>query len=497
VGKPTGFIEFERADAPKRPVTERLRDFREFEERMPEQQTRQQASRCMDCGVPFCHAHGCPVENRIPEWLDLTYRGRFRDAYDLLDSTDNFPEFTGRVCPAPCEAACTLGINQPAVTIRNVELEIIERAFREGWVRPRPAHHRSGYRVGIVGSGPAGLAAAQQLARLGHSVTVYERDAKVGGLLRYGIPDFKLEKWVIDRRIEQMISEGVRFETNFAVGPASAGGKMTTGDLVSRHDALVLAIGSGTPRDVVAGGRELAGIHYAMSFLGRQNRVVSGEIRDVPGEDPALSAKGKHVVVIGGGDTGSDCIGTSNRHGAASVTQIEILARPPDLTAALNPQWPDWPRIYRESSSQEEGCQRLFSISTKGFNGEHGRVTGLRCAKVEWKADAAGRVGPVEIPGSDFVLAADLVLIAAGFIHPEAEGPVADLGLKLDGRGNIEVNRDNMTSRRGVFAAGDAALGASLVVRALAQGRKVAVGVHRFLAGAAEERRSPISYAGL
>jgi glutamate synthase (NADPH/NADH) small chain len=474
VAKPTGFMEYDREDPPHREVGERIRDFHEIEDLLPGDALNRQAARCMDCGIPFCHAYGCPVKNRIPDWNDMVHRRNWRKALDLLHSTCNLPEITGRVCPAPCETACTLAINLPPVTIRHIELQIVEHGWREGWIRPEPAEHKSGKRVAIVGSGPSGLPAAQQLARKGHEVVVFEKADRIGGLLRYGIPDFKLEKWVIDRRLEQMKAEGVVFETG-----VNAGVDVSAGYLRRSFDAIVLAAGATVPRDLPAPGRELSGIHFAMEFLTQQNKANAG---NAPPRGERISAEGKHVVVIGGGDTGSDCIGTSRRQGAASITQIELLPKPPEERVPENP-WPMWPVVLRTSSSQEEGCDRMWSIQTKRFVGEEGLVRRLSCVKLEWtEPDAAGRRTFREIPGSEFDLPADLVLLAMGFVHVEHGPLIRDLGVFTDPRGNVVADRNVMTNVPGVFGAGDSVMGASLVVRAIDLGRRAADGVGRYLA---------------
>jgi len=473
VGKPTGFMDFPREEPPHRPVEERVRDFHEVEELLPATRIGSQAARCMDCGIPFCHAFGCPVQNRIPDWNEMVYREKWKKALDLLHHTCSLPEITGRVCPAPCEAACTLAINQPAVTIRHLELQIVERGWREGWIRPEPPERKSGKRVAVVGSGPAGLPAAQALARRGHEVVVFEKSDRVGGMLRYGIPDFKLEKWVIDRRLEQMRAEGVVFETG-----VNAGVDVSAAYLRRTFDAIVLAAGATVPRDLPVPGRDLAGVHFAMEFLKQQNRLNAGD--PIPSGE-RISAEGKRVVVIGGGDTGSDCIGTSRRQGAASITQIELLPMPPESRTPTNP-WPTWPIILRTSSSQEEGCDRMWSIQTKEFVGEGGQVRNLKCVKLEWsEPDAGGRRTSREIPGSGFDLPADLVLLAMGFVHVEHGPLVRDLGVATDPRGNIVVDGDFMTAVPGVFGAGDAVLGASLVVRSIDTGRRAAEGADRYL----------------
>jgi len=473
VVKPTGFMEYDREDPPHRPVEDRVRDYHEIEELLPGERIHRQAARCMDCGIPFCHAYGCPVKNRIPDWNDMVHRDQWRKALELLHATCNLPEITGRVCPAPCETACTLAINLPAVTIRHIELQIVERGWREGWIRPEKPAFRTGRRVAVIGSGPAGLPAAQQLARRGHEVVVFEKADRIGGLLRYGIPDFKLEKWVIDRRLEQMREEGVVFETG-----VNAGVDVSAGYLRRTFDAIVLATGATVPRDLKVPGRDLAGIHFAMDFLTRQNMAGAGDA--IP-EGERISAAGRHVVVVGGGDTGSDCIGTSRRQGASSITQIELLPRPPDNRAPGNP-WPTWPVVLRTSSSQEEGCERLWGIQTKAFAGDGGRVRKLSCVKLDWsEPDAAGRRTFREIPGSEFPIPADLVLLAMGFVHVEHGPLVRDLGVSTDPRGNLLVNGNLQTSVPGVFGAGDAVAGASLVVRAIDLGRRAAQGVDRYL----------------
>ncbi|MGE5188648.1 MAG: glutamate synthase subunit beta [Gemmatimonadota bacterium] len=474
MGKETGFLEFPRENPPHRAVAERVRDFQEIEQMLPRPALEIQASRCMDCGIPFCHAFGCPVSNRIPEWNDTVYRKQWRKALDLLHATCNLPEITGRVCPAPCEPACTLAINQPAVTIRHIELQIVERGWAEGWIVPEPAPARTGKRVAVIGSGPAGLAAAQQLARRGHDVVVFEKAPRVGGILRYGIPDYKLEKWVIDRRLAQMRAEGIVFEAG-----VKAGTDISVRYLRRSFDAILLATGAGVPRDLPVPGRELRGIHFAMEFLTQQNMRNAGE--PPPGE--AIGAAGKSVVVIGGGDTGSDCIGTSRRQGAREIRQLEILPEPPRERVPGNP-WPTWPNVLRTSSAHEEGCTRDFAVATKELLGENGVVKRLRCVRLEWSGpDASGRSSSREIPGSEFTIEADLVLLAMGFVHAEHGPLVRDLGIALDARGNLVVDGELMTSAPGVFAAGDCAMGASLVVRAIDQGRTSAAAVDRYLAG--------------
>lgn len=473
MAKPTGFLEYPQEKAPYRPVEERIRDYREVETFLATDRLEIQAARCMDCGIPYCHVFGCPVKNRIPEWNDMVHRKQWRRALALLHATCTLPEITGRVCPAPCEAACTLSINLPPVTIRHIELQIVEMGWREGWIQPEPALRKTGRQVAVVGSGPAGLAAAQLIARKGHEVVVFEKANRIGGLLRYGIPDFKLEKWVIDRRLEQMRGEGVIFETG-----VNAGTDVTVRYLKSTFDAVVIAAGAQVPRDLPVPGRDLSGIHFAMDFLTQQNMAVAGNA--LP-EEERISATGKRVVVIGGGDTGSDCIGTSRRQGAREIHQLELLPKPPDERAVDNP-WPTWPVIMRSSSSHEEGCTRMWSVSTKEFSGADGRVEGLRCVRLEWSdPDASGRRSFREIPGSEFSLDADLVLFAMGFVHVEHGPLVRDFGLPTDSRGNLVVDAERMTPVPGVFAAGDSMTGASLVVRAMDHGRMAAEGVNRYL----------------
>jgi glutamate synthase (NADPH) small chain len=465
MGKVTGFLEFERNDRDYEPVEQRIGHWREFVLPLAEPETRRQAARCMNCGIPYCHT-GCPVNNQIPDWNDLVYTGAWQEAARNLHSTNNFPEFTGRVCPAPCEASCTLNIDDNPVTIKTIECAIVDRAFAEGWIKPEPAAARTGKSVAVVGSGPAGLACAQQLARAGHDVHVYEKHAKPGGLLRYGIPDFKMEKYHVDRRIEQMTGEGVHFHCGVHVGVGR-----TATELVARHDAVVLAGGSEAPRDLPIPGRDLAGIHFAMDFLPQQNRRIGNEPQSVT---PILAA-GRHVVVIGGGDTGSDCIGTSIRQGARSVTNFEIMPRPPDReNKALT--WPDWPLKMRTSSSHEEGVDRDFAVLSQEFVGEGGAVKRLRCVRCD------SRFKP--IPGSEFELEADLVLLAMGFVHPVHEGMLRELGVALDPRGNVQADTTHYASSVGkVFAAGDMRRGQSLVVWAIREGRQAAHAVDKFLMG--------------
>jgi glutamate synthase (NADPH/NADH) small chain len=481
MGKATGFLEFQRLSEGYAPVTERLKHYKEFVFRLDDEQAKVQGARCMDCGIPFCN-NGCPVNNIIPDWNDLVYRGKWREAIEVLHSTNNFPEFTGRICPAPCEAACTLNINDDAVGIKSIEHAIIDKAWEEGWVKPQPAAVKTGKKVAVVGSGPAGLAAAQQLARAGHDVTVFEKSSRIGGLLRYGIPDFKMEKSLIDRRMEQMQAEGVTFRTGVLVGakelPAGINNDakevISADDLKKEFDAVVLAGGSEVPRDLPVPGRELDGIHFALEFLIPQNKEVAGD-----GANP-ISAKGKHVVVIGGGDTGSDCVGTSNRHGAASVTQFELMPMPPEQeNKALT--WPYWPIKLRTSSSHDEGCERDFAVATKEFIGENGKVKALKAVRLNWDG---GKMS--EIPGSEFEIKADLVTLAMGFTNPVG-GVLEAFGVAKDARGNANATTDGIgcyaTNVDKVFAAGDMRRGQSLVVWAIREGRQCAREVDAFLMG--------------
>ena len=472
MGKISGFLDYQRKNPDKRPVAQRIHDFDEFEQLLSESEIRQQAARCMDCGVPFCHAYGCPLKNRIPDWNDMVYHGHWKRALNLLHSTNNFPEITGRICPDLCEASCTLSINQSAVTSRHIELQIIERGFREGWIQPEKPAQKTGNRVAIIGSGPAGLAAAQQLVRQGHEVVVFEQTDRIGGLLRYGIPDFKLKKSIIDRRLQQMTNEGVIFESQVRVGE-----DISIHYLQRSFQAVVIATGATVPRDLDIPGRQLKGIYLAMDFLIQQNRRNAGDL--VALED--INANEKKVIVIGGGDTGADCVGTAKRQGATSITQIELLPEPPASRAFYNP-WPTLPVILKTSSSHEEGCERLWSILTKEFIGDRQTVQKLRVMKIAWSnLDNNGQSQFREIINSEFELVADLVLLATGFIHVEHGSLVHDLGLALDTCGNIVINADYMTSVEGVFAGGDAVTGPSLVVKAIYQGRQVAEGINRYL----------------
>ena len=477
MGKPTGFLEIERHDRGYAPVAERLKHWNEFVVPMPKPELQAQASRCMSCGIPFCH-QGCPVNNQIPDFNELVYRDQWREALDNLQSTNNFPEFTGRICPAPCEASCTLNIPDTPVTIKSIECQIIDRGWEEGWIKPEPSERGTGKRVAIVGSGPAGLACAQQLARAGHATTVFEKSDRVGGLLRYGIPDFKMEKHLIDRRVRQMEAEGVIFRTGFEVGSM-----VSVQRLLDDYDVLVMANGAEDPRDLEVPGRELKGVHYAMEFLTQQNKRNAGDDEAAAAPTGTISAKGKHVVVIGGGDTGSDCIGTSNRQGAASVTQLEIMPQPPvHENKALT--WPDWPLKMRTSSSHQEGVERDFAVVTKRAIGKDGQVSALECARVEWVAGDDGRLQMREVEGSTFELKADLVFLAMGFVGPMKAGVVEQSGVALDPRGNVKATVVNyQTSQPSIFACGDARRGQSLVVWAIREGRQCARAVDEFLMG--------------
>ncbi|MDZ4726316.1 MAG: glutamate synthase subunit beta [Leptospira sp.] len=474
MGKPTGFLEFKKEYLQKIAPSERLKNYKEFEKPFPEETAKQQGARCMDCGIPFCHGEtGCPVDNLIPEFNEFVYKGRWKEAWENLSKTNNFPEFTGRLCPAPCESACTLGIIEPPVSIKSIERTIVDRAWEEGWVIPQPASHKTDKKIAVVGSGPAGLAASQQLARAGHNVTLFEKNDRIGGLLRYGIPDFKMEKWHIDKRVKQMEAEGVVFKTNINVGK-----DITTKQLQSEFDAIVLACGSEVPRDLPLPGRELKGIYFAMEFLSKNNKSVAGDQIEI------LNAKDKNVIVIGGGDTGSDCVGTSNRHGAKSVTQIELFPEPPKERDASTP-WPLYPKMFRTSTSHEEGVTRKWAISTLGFKGnDKGELTSIYGQEVK---EENGKFIP--IPGSEFEWPADLVLLAMGFVNPVTEGLLQDLqkeGLQLDNRGNVKANFGTKpgsfaTTLPKVYACGDVRRGQSLIVWAISEGRKCAEQVHQFL----------------
>ncbi len=474
MGNPKGFLTVKRVENGYRPVNERIRDFDEVEVQLPEAARKLQASRCMDCGVPFCH-WACPVANIMPEWQDKIYQGDWKAAYEILQDTNNFPEFTGRICPAPCESACVVAINDDPVTIRDNELAVIERAFAEGYVQPRPPERRTEKRVAVLGSGPAGLACADLLNKAGHLVTLYEAADQVGGFLRYGVPDFKLDKRIIDRRINILLEEGLIIQTGVRVGR-----DISADEIRRAYDAVCITIGARQQRDLRIEGRDLDGIYQATDFLEQQNRIVNGA--SIP-DTELLSASGRQVVVIGGGDTGSDCIGTANRQGARRVTQVEILPAPP-TTRAENEPWPQFPKLYKTTSSHEEGCERLFCVSTHKFIGdEHGRVCGLEAVQVDWQRDGNGQYQMVERPDTVFYLDADCVILAMGFEHAEHGGLVNDLGIQVTPRGTIAVDDRYMTNVAGVFAAGDAKRGTSLVVWAIQEGRAMASGVDRYLRG--------------
>jgi len=468
MGNPTGFLEIGRVNFERRPVAERVHDYKEVYKEFPEDKLRSQASRCMDCGIPFCH-QGCPLGNIIPDWNDLVYKGQWQEALYRLLATNNFPEFTGRICPAPCEGSCVLGINADPVTIKNIEITIIDRAFKEGIVRARRPKVRTGKAVAVVGSGPAGLAAAAQLNQAGHWVTVFERADRIGGLLRYGIPEFKMEKNVLDRRLDLMREEGIMFHTN-----ANVGANIPVDELQREFNAILLAGGATAARDLPVPGRELKGIHFAMDYLPLQNKRCEG---DSISDDAFITAKDKNVVIIGGGDTGADCLGTAHRQGARSIVQFELLPKPPAERAADNP-WPNWPNIFRTSSAHEEGGDREYCVMTKSFTGRDGYVTQLHAVRVQFE----GR-NLKEIPGSEFTLDADLVLLAMGFLGPERKGMLEQLGVAINERGNVTTDAEKMTSVSGVFAAGDMARGQSLVVWAIREGRQAAKFIDKYLMG--------------
>ena len=473
MGKVTGFLEYERLTEAAEDKGTRVKHYREFVGHLSDEQASQQGARCMDCGTPFCMS-GCPINNIIPDWNDLVFKQNWRAALDTLHSTNNFPEFTGRVCPAPCEEACTLRINADAVGIKSIEHAIIDKGWENGWVTPQPPKVKTGKRVAVIGSGPAGMATAQQLARAGHDVVLFEKNDRIGGLLRYGIPDFKMEKTFIDRRVEQMKAEGVEFRANQHVGGSGSNG-VDAKKLLAEFDAVVLSGGAETPRDLPVPGRELQGVHYAMEFLPQQNKVVAGD--KVPNQ---IMAAGKHVVVIGGGDTGSDCVGTSNRHGAKSIAQFELLGKPDD--PLRNPVWPYWPTRLRTSSSHEEGANRDWSVATKSFVGENGKVIALKAVQLKWEG---GKM--IEVPGSEFDMPADLVLLAMGFLGPTQKGLLEQLGVEKDARSNVKADTEKyQTSVAKVFAAGDMRRGQSLVVWAIREGRQCARAVDEFLMGASD-----------
>ena len=474
MGKVTGFMEFDRLDRGYAPVDERTQHYKEFLIPLGNNELQKQSARCMDCGIPYCH-NGCPVNNLIPDWNDLVYEGNWKAALETLHSTNNFPEFTGRICPAPCEASCTLNITDKPVTIKSIECAIIDRGWEENWILPKISQIKTGKKVAVIGSGPAGLACAQQLGRVGHAVTLFEKNASLGGLLRYGIPDFKMEKHLIDRRLTQMRAEGVVFKSNTEVGV-----NISADEILKQFDAMVLTGGSEKPRDLSVPGRELDGVHFAMDFLTQQNKRVAGEdVRD----NRTILAGGKNVVVIGGGDTGSDCVGTSIRQGAASVTQLEVMPKPPEVEdKALS--WPNWPLKLRTSSSHLEGAERDWSVATKAFTGKDGIVTGLELIRNEWRQNQEGQFSMTEIPETNFHLKADLVLLAMGFVHPRPEGLINQLDVMLDDRGNVKADETfYKTSRKNVFVAGDMRRGQSLVVWAIKEGRRAAKAVDEHLMG--------------
>jgi len=474
MGKPTGFLEYKRKDNSYRNKEKRLKDYKDVVNYLETNELQNQAARCMECGIPFCHVLGCPLSNLIPEWNDFVYKGQWKEAYERLSLTNNFPEITGRVCPATCESSCTLSINDSPVSIKNIELTIIEKAFKEGWVIPQMPVNKTGKKIAVIGSGPAGLAASQDLCRLGHDVTLFEKSEKVGGYLRYGIPDFKLEKNVIDRRVKQLKAEGVEIKTNINIGTNE-----TAESLLKSFDAVLLTMGAGEPRDLPVPGREHKGVYFAMEYLSLSNKFVSGEIK----EEELISAKGKNVLVIGGGDTGSDCVGTANRQGAKKVTQIEIMPKPMVWDKDSNPNWPDWPLILRTSSSHKEGCEREWNILTKSFEADsNGNVKKTKCIKVKWnKAKPGERPSFDEIKGTEFEIEADIVLLSMGFVHPIHSGLINDSKIELDNRGNVKTNEKYATSLEKVFAAGDVNTGASLVVRAINHGKKASLEIDEFL----------------
>ena len=471
--KSTGFLRYDRINPEKLPVEHRIQNFKEFEILLPEEKLKEQAARCMDCGIPYCHSYGCPVNNRIPDWNNMVYHNQWKKALHLLHSTINFPEFTGRICPAPCESSCTLAINTSPVTIKHIELQIVEKGWEEGWIVPQISSVKTGRKVAIIGSGPAGLTAAQQLVRMGHEVVVFEKSDRIGGLLRYGIPDFKMEKSVIDRRLEQMKAEGVIFEPDVYVGT-----DLSPRYLKRTFDAVLITTGSSVPRNIDIPGRELGGIYFAMDYLTQQNKINAG---DAVSDKTIINAKNKNVLVIGGGDTGSDCVGTAKRQGALEITQVEILPEPPIERSTYNP-WPTWPKVFSATSSHEEGCRRIWSYSAKSFEGINGHVNKINFAGLEWSnPDKFGNRTSKEIHGQNFVVEADIVLLAMGFIHTEHGKLINDLNIDRDKRGNITVDNHLATSHNGFFAAGDSVLGASLVVRAINQGRTVAEGANHYL----------------
>ena len=485
MGKATGFMEIDRIERDYEPVEDRIKHFKEFMVPLSPEKVSEQGARCMDCGIPYCH-QGCPVNNLIPDWNEMVYSGKWRDALDLLHSTNNFPEFTGRICPAPCESSCTLNITDSPVAIKTIECSVVDRGWDEGWIKPQLPSKHTDKKVAVIGSGPSGLACAQQLARAGHAVVVFEKNARIGGLLRIGIPDFKMEKTLIDRRMAQMQSEGVEFRVNSNVGK-----NVSIENLNKEFDAIAFCGGSETPRNLPVPGRDLKGVYFAMEFLSQQNDRVSGKVVNA---DIEILAKGKKVLVIGGGDTGSDCVGTSNRQGAISVTQLELLDQPPEKeNKALT--WPNWPMKLRTSSSHQEGCERNWSVLTKSFEGKNGNVNKLNCVNVEWLKDSDGKMKMVEVEGSIFSFEADLVLLAMGFVHPIHEGLINDLKVNLTPAGNLDANEVKyQTSIKKFFAAGDSRRGQSLVVWAIKEGRQCAHSIDNFLMGSSELPRCCLLY---
>ncbi len=473
MGDVKGFMKYDRKDFKKEPAGVRVKHWKEFYTPLPEEELKKQGARCMDCGVPFCQS-GCPIGNIIPDWNDLVYNNRWQEAIERLHKTNNFPEFTGRICPAPCENSCVLAINQPAVTIKNIEVAIIEKAYQEGWLKPRPPTFRTGKKVAVIGSGPAGLACADQLNKAGHFVSVYEKNEALGGLLTLGIPDFKMEKWVVERRLKRMRQEGVVFKTKTHVGV-----DISAKELLTKYDALVLCAGAEQPRDIPIPGRELQGIYFAMDYLTQQNRINMGQKGDFKDR---ITAEGKRVVVLGGGDTGSDCIGTANRQGAIEVLNFELMPYPPKERDPDNP-WPQWAFIERSSTSHDEGCKRDYGIMTKRFSGENGKVKKLHAVRLEFglKDPSTGRRAMTEVPGSDFMVDVDLVLLALGFLGPVKKGMLEELAVQLDERGNVKTDENKMANIPGIFAAGDMRRGQSLVVWAINEGRAAAEGVNKYL----------------